>query len=98
MPRVVEIVTRAVYWLAATFSVGMLFGWAARHYEQTARFHWAVTSYWAFDAWGHWFNAYGEFEHEPRALYNAIPFALFLILGLLRTRVRGQTRTPVAST
>ena len=139
-PRVVEILTKAVYWIAAVFFlslgaavlvvgtgilpgwlhdqifaigqnnplmmhliqetgtlwilVGMLFVWAARHYAQSAGFHWAVTFYWALDAWVHWFNAYGQFENEPRALYNAIPFVLFLTLGLLRTRVRGRTRTP----
>lgn len=62
----------------------MLFVWLARHYDQGAKFHWAVTFYFALDAWVHWFNAFGQFEHEPRAIYNAIPFAVFLILGLLR--------------
>lgn len=46
--------------------------------------HWAATFYFALDAWVHWFNAFGQFEHEPRGIYNAIPFAVFLILGLLR--------------
>jgi hypothetical protein len=36
------------------------------------------------DAWVHWFSAYGKFENEPRAIINAIPFVIFLILGLLR--------------
>lgn len=43
-----------------------------------------MTFYFLLDAWVHSFNASGQFEHEPRAIYNAIPFAVFLILGLLR--------------
>ena len=31
---------------------------------------------------------YGEFEHEPRAVINAIPFVVFLVVGLLRRAVR----------
>ena len=64
--------------------VGMLFVWFAGHYRQSAKFHWAVTFYLALDAWVHWFSAYGKFEHEMRAVYNAIPFAVFLTLGVLR--------------
>jgi len=56
----------------------------ARHYEQSRAFHWIVTFYCSLNAWVHWFNAWGVFEHEPRVIYNAIPFVLFLILGLLR--------------
>ena len=63
---------------------GMLFVWFARHYEHSMKFHWAVTFYFALDAWVHWFNAFGAFEHEPRAVINAIPFLLFLLLGILR--------------
>ena len=70
---------------------GMLFVWLARHYDQSAKFHWAVTFYFALDAWVHWFNAFGKFEHEPRAVFNAIPFALFLILGLLRRTAESNT-------
>jgi hypothetical protein len=64
--------------------VGILFVWFARHYDQSEKFHWAVTFYLALDALVHWFNAYGRFEHEPRAIINGIPFVLFLIAGLLR--------------
>ena len=64
--------------------VGMLFVWFARHYAHSLRFHWAVVFYLALDAWVHWFNAYGAFEHEPRAVINAIPFFAYLLLGVLR--------------
>ena len=76
--------------------VGMLFVWFARHYQHSARFHWAVTFYFALDAWVHWFSAYGVFENEPRAIYNAIPFVLFLTLGLLR-RPQPQARTELTA-
>jgi hypothetical protein len=64
--------------------VGLLFVWFARHYEHSIKFHWAVVFYLALDAWVHWFNAFGVFEHEPRAVINAIPFFVYLVLGLLR--------------
>ena len=64
--------------------VGMLFFWFARHYDQSIKFHWAVTFYLSLDAFVHWFSAYGKFENEARAIINAIPFFLFLVLGLLR--------------
>jgi len=64
--------------------VGMLLVWFAVHYEQSIKFHWAMTFYLLLDAWVHWFSAYGRFENEPRAVINAIPFAVFLVLGLLR--------------
>ena len=66
--------------------VGMLLVWFARHYDQSTRFHWAMTFYLALDAFVHWFSAYGKFENEPRAVINAIPFVVFLALGLLRLR------------
>jgi hypothetical protein len=62
--------------------VGILLFWFAWHLSN--RFHWAMTFYLSLDAFVHWFNAYGQFEHKPRALINAIPFLLFLVLGLLR--------------
>jgi hypothetical protein len=64
--------------------VGLLFVWFARHYEHSIKLHWAVVFFLALDAWVHWFNAFGEFEHEPRAILNAIPFVVYLVLGLLR--------------
>jgi hypothetical protein len=69
--------------------VGILFVWFARHYEHSLKFHWAVVFFLALDAWVHWFNAFGEFEHEPRAIINAIPFFVYLVLGLLRKAERG---------
>jgi len=62
--------------------VGMLLFWFAWHLSNS--FHWAMTFYLSLDAFVHWFNADGQFEHKPRALFNAIPFLVFLILGLLR--------------
>ena len=69
---------------------GMFFLWFARHYEHSYVFHWAVTFYLALEAWVHWFTAYGHFEHGSRAVINAIPFAIFLVLGLLRKKYKVQ--------
>jgi hypothetical protein len=74
--------------------VGMLLVWFARHYDQSGRFHWAMTFYFLLDAWVHWFNAFGRFEHEPRAVINAIPLVVFLVLGLLRRTPSSAPREP----
>jgi hypothetical protein len=63
MRRVVEILTRVVYALSGAVLLTI---------EHRAKFHWAVVFYLALDAWVHWFNAFGVFEHEPRAVINAI--------------------------
>ena len=76
--------------------VGLLFCWFARHYAQSLKFHWAATLYLALNAFVHWFSAYGKFEHEPRALINAIPVFLFLVLGLLR-RYASRSAMPNSS-
>ena len=81
-------------WGTLCVFVGILLLWFARHYEKSNKFHWAVTFYLALDAWIHWFNAYGHFENRPRAIINAIPFAVFLILGLLRRTQPGTQTGP----
>ena len=72
--------------------VGLLLIWFARHYDQSIKFHWAMTLYFSLDAFVHWFSAYGKFENEPRVIVNAIPFILFLVLGLLRRVTRDSER------
>jgi hypothetical protein len=62
--------------------VGILFIWLVRHYDQSTKWHWAVTFYLSLDAFVHWFSAYGKFENEPRAIINAIPFVVFLVTGV----------------
>ena len=62
--------------------VGILLFWFSWHLS--SRFHWAMTFYFSLDAFVHWFSVYGKFENKPRALINAIPFLIFLLLGLLR--------------
>jgi hypothetical protein len=74
--------------------VGMFFVWFARHYEHSMKFHWAVTFYLSLDAFVHWFSAYGKFEHGRRAVINAIPFVVFLTLGLLRRSQRTAQMEP----
>ena len=71
--------------------VGILFVWFTRHYARSVKFHWAVTVLFGLDAWVHCFSAYGRFEFGRRQVINAIPFAVFLILGLLRYRFAVDT-------
>lgn len=73
--------------------MSVLFGYFARHYEQSDKFHWAVTLLFGLIAWVHWFNAYGVFGPAQRALTNAVPFALFVMLGLLRRRAAARVVT-----
>jgi hypothetical protein len=67
--------------------LGVLLLWFARHYEQSERFHWLMTFWTLLLFWVHWFSAYGTFNNEPQVLVNAIPFVVFVALGLLRRRV-----------
>jgi hypothetical protein len=67
--------------------LGVMLLWFARHYEQSERFHWLMTFWTLLLFWVHWFSAYGTFDNEPHVLVNAIPFVVFLALGLLRRRV-----------
>ena len=70
--------------------LGVMFLWFARHYEQSLRFHWLITFWTLLLFWVHWCTAFGEFRNEPAVLIDLAPFAVFLVLGLLRRRL-GQT-------
>ena len=67
---------------------GLMFAWFARHYDRSYAFHWAATLTVGLLGFVHWLNAYGRFDNDRGTLINAIPFALFLALGLLRRRAR----------
>ena len=67
--------------------LGVMLLWFARHYEQSERFHWVMTFSTLLLFWVHWFSAYGTFNNEPQVIVDAIPFVVFLALGLLRRRV-----------
>ena len=66
--------------------IGLLFAWFARHYERSYHFHWAVTLALGLLAFVHWFSPYGTLDNDLGTLINAIPFAVFLTLGVLRRR------------
>lgn len=63
--------------------VGLIAFWFARHYEQSRFFHWALTVAFALIALAHWFDVRGE-HSLIGPLVNSVPFALFLLVGLLR--------------
>ena len=67
--------------------LGVMLLWFARHYQGSMRFHWLMTFWALLLFWVHWFSAYGTFNNEPYVIVDAIPFVVFLSLGLLRRRV-----------
>ena len=72
--------------------VGLMAFWFARHYEQSRFFHWALTGAWALVALAHWFDVRGAFHIGIGPIINSVPFALFLLVGLLRLSSEAKTR------
>jgi hypothetical protein len=72
--------------------VGLITFWFIRHYEQSGVFHWAMTTFWALFAVAHWFDG----REGPRSvrgpMINTIPFAVFLLIGLLRSTSGSRRR------
>lgn len=64
--------------------VALVAFWFIRHYDQSRPFHWAMTLFWGLIALVHWFDIRGSFHYGAGQLINTIPFALFLVVGLLR--------------
>lgn len=62
---------------------GIISFWFARHYDESRFFHWALTAAFALVALAHWFDVRGE-HSSIGPLINSVPFALFLLVGLLR--------------
>jgi hypothetical protein len=62
---------------------GLITFWFARHYQQSLFFHWAMTTFWALFALIHWFDVRGPIRFDAGVLINAIPFILFLSVGLV---------------
>lgn len=74
--------------------VGLISLWFARHYELSRPFHWAMAAAWALHALAHWFDVRGA-RSVAGPLVNTLPFALFLLTGLLRLRAReGKKKAP----
>jgi len=62
---------------------GLITLWFVRHYQQSLFFHWAMTTFWALFALVHWFDVRGPIRFDAGVLINAIPFVLFLSVGLM---------------
>jgi hypothetical protein len=76
---------------------GLITLWFACHYQQSLFFHWAMTVFWGLFALIHVFNVRGRpMEFDIGDLINAIPFVLFLSVGLI-TRHRKDRRERAAT-
>ncbi len=64
---------------------GLITFWFVKNYEQSIGFHWALTAFWALFALAHWFDVRGM-RSINGPIINSIPFALFLTVGLFRTK------------
>ncbi|MCI0704167.1 MAG: hypothetical protein L0241_24175 [Planctomycetia bacterium] len=69
---------------------GLITFWFIRHYDQSHGFHWAMTTYWALMALIHWFHVGSPSVSVVSGLVNTIPFAGFLIIGVLRLKTERQ--------
>jgi hypothetical protein len=67
---------------------GLITLWFTWHYDQSRLFHWALTVFWGLFALAHWFDVRGPVESVVGPLINTIPFALFVLIGLLRLRAK----------
>ena len=71
--------------------VGLITFWFIRHYDQSMPFHWAMTIFWALFALAHFFDVRGSFQIGIGQIINAVPFILFVLLGLLRKKFDGKS-------
>jgi hypothetical protein len=69
---------------------GLITLWFARHVQQCLFFHWAMTTFWALFALIHWFDVRGPVRFDAGVLINAIPFLLFLSVGLVHKKSQGM--------
>jgi hypothetical protein len=67
---------------------GLITFWFTWHYDQSSLFHWAMTVFWALFALAHWFDVRGPIESAVGPAINTVPFALFVLIGLLRAKAR----------
>ncbi len=64
---------------------GLISFWFIKNYEQSMPFHWFITIFWALIALVHWFDVRGA-KSVAGPVINTIPFVLFLIVGILRSK------------
>ena len=53
-------------------------------------FHWAMTTGWGLFALIHWFDVRGPMRSVAGPAVNTVPFAAFVVVGLLRLRTEGR--------
>jgi hypothetical protein len=70
--------------------VGLITLWFMRHYEMSRPYHWAMTVFWGLIALVHWFDVRGPSPSIVGPAINSVPFAVFVVLGLLRWRFDGR--------
>jgi hypothetical protein len=66
--------------------LGLVFLWRGSRMEHSRVFHWAMTFYFSLDALIHWVGPEGVIGSLQRGIVNSIPFAVMLVLGMLRLR------------
>jgi hypothetical protein len=66
--------------------VGLITFWFISHYEQSMFFHWAMTIFLGAFALVHWYDIRGNWDSAKGPLITTIPFALFLVVGILRRK------------
>lgn len=71
--------------------VGLITFGFIRNYEASQPFHWAMTAFWGLIALVHWFDVRGASSSVVGPAINSIPFAVFVLLGLLRSGREGRT-------
>src|SRR5262245_9749858 len=71
---------------------GLITLWFPRHYEQSLFFHWAMTVFWALFGIIHWFDVRGPVRFDAGVLINAMPFLLFLSVGVLARNRKASHR------
>src|SRR5262245_54810195 len=67
-------------------ALGFVFRCQSRLEVQSPGFHWAMTAYFALDGLIHWVGPDGFIGSWQRGVTNTLPFAVMLLLGLLRLR------------
>ncbi len=63
---------------------GLMTFWFLWRYDDSRAFHWAMTTFLALFALVHFVDIRGRFRLDAGAAITAIPFGIFLVVGLLR--------------
>ena len=75
---------------------GLITLWFVWRYDDSRAFHWAMTAFWGLLALIHWFDIEGTFHAGVGEVVTTVPFAVFLLVGLLRLWAEGYNKGQVA--